>query len=110
MDMIVCFYSLNMLQINSLEYYYQKLFLVSIIFIEIFSCQNLTLKKYIIMQLGGGGGGQGGVNSISCTPDEKIVHLLGLFFMDHLNFVFFFIGRQANSFVRKNQYWLPELL
>ena len=32
MDMIVCFYSLNMLQINSLEYYYQKLFLVSIIF------------------------------------------------------------------------------
>ena len=58
---------------------------------------------------GGGGGGQGGMNSISCTPDEKIVHLLGLFFMDHLNFVGFFIGRQANSFVRKNQYWLPEL-
>ena len=37
-----------------------------------------------------GGWGQGGMNSISCTPDEKIVHLLGLFFMDHLNFVFFF--------------------
>ena len=40
---------------------------------------------------GGGGGGQGGMNSISCTPDEKIVHLLGLFFMDHLNFVFFLL-------------------
>ena len=26
------------------------------------------------MQLWGGGGG--GMNSISCTPDEKIVHLL----------------------------------
>ena len=38
----------------------------------------------------GGGGGQGVMNSISCTPDEKIVHLLGLFFMDHLNFVLFF--------------------
>ena len=31
------------------------------------------------------------MNSISCTPDEKIVHLLGLFFMDHLNFVFFLL-------------------
>ena len=58
---------------------------------------------------GGGGGGQGGMNSISCTPDEKIVHLLGLFFHGSFELCVFFIGRQANSFVRKNQYWLPEL-
>ena len=43
------------------------------------------------MQLTVWGWGQGGMNSISCTPDEKIVHLLGLFFMDHLNFVFFLL-------------------
>ena len=45
------------------------------------------------------------MNSISCTPDEKIVHLLGLFFMDHLNFVFFLLYQYTYMYSDYRKRW-----